>query len=115
MFSDLTNFADILCRLIREEEPPRLQAVLRMAEAKLKSQNELTEAMLEPMWSVAAALCEQLSNQSADVRKNVVFGLVEVRLTVGPEMFTDHVMPQLNPSQQKLVDIYIKRKKIQQS
>jgi hypothetical protein len=71
--------------------------------------------MLEPMWGVAAALCEQLSNQSADVRKNVVFGLVEVRLTVGHQMFAEHVMPQLNPSQQKLVDIYIKRKKIQTS
>jgi hypothetical protein len=37
VYADLTHFADILCRLIREEEPPRLQAVLRMAEAKLKS------------------------------------------------------------------------------
>ena len=50
-----------------------------------------------------------MNNDNADVRKSVVFCLVDVHTVVGDELFC-HFMNKLNPSQQKLVDIYVKRK-----
>jgi len=50
-----------------------------------------------------------MNNQNADVRKCCVFSLVEICQVIGEEFFQTF-MNKLNPSQQKLVDIYIKRR-----
>jgi len=53
-----------------------------------------------------------MSNNNADVRKGVVFCMVEVYFTLQEdEIFQEVFMDKLNQSQQKLVDIYITRKK----
>ena len=49
-----------------------------------------------------------------DVRKTVVFALVEVGDVIGLELFASEVMEKhLNISQQRLVQIYIERKQFQ--
>jgi hypothetical protein len=50
-----------------------------------------------------------INNQNADIRKCAVFCLVEIQGIIGEEFFQAYV-EKLNPSQQKLVDIYVKRK-----
>lgn len=49
-----------------------------------------------------------MSNPNADVRKSVVFCLVEIQSVMKEDqIFNDNFMEKLNQSQQKLVDIYI--------
>jgi hypothetical protein len=58
-----------------------------------------------------------INHTNADVRKCCVFCLVEIHtlLTLcDPSTFAKEFQARLNPSQQKLVDIYIKRKVDQQ-
>ena len=62
----------MLIALLKEEEPPRLQAVLRMTEHLLKTRSEMSNDNL------IAILCQLLGHTDADVRKTVVFCLVEV-------------------------------------
>lgn len=62
----------MLIELLKEEEPPRLQAVLRMTEHLLKTRSEMSNDNL------IAILCKLLGHTDADVRKTVVFCLVEV-------------------------------------
>jgi hypothetical protein len=50
-----------------------------------------------------------INNTNADVRKCCVFCLVEIHSIVEDDYFQSF-LEKLNPSQQKLVDIYIKRK-----
>lgn len=53
-----------------------------------------------------------MSNNNADVRKGVVFCMVEIYFVLQEdEIFQEVFMDKLNQSQQKLVDIYITRKK----
>ena len=102
-----------------EQEPPRLQAVLRMTESRIKSFNVLTSSNtiefnqddFNNLISCSKALAHQLSNTVPDVRKTVVFCLIEVCDTMGVQNFNKEVMePLLNVSQQRLVQIYIDRR-----
>lgn len=62
--------------------------------------------------SLADVLAGQMANQNADVRKGVVFSLVEIYFVLQEdEIFQEVFMDKLNQSQQKLVDIYIQRKR----
>jgi len=55
-----------------------------------------------------------LNHGVPDVRKTVVFALVEVGEVMGLELFSTEVMERhLNISQQRLVQIYIERKQFQ--
>ena len=57
------------------------------------------------------ALAQQVNNPVPDVRKTVVFGLVEVCEAIGNELFTQEVMEKhMSVSQQRLVQIYIERR-----
>ena len=52
-----------------------------------------------------------MNNAVPDVRKTVVFCLVEVGEAMGLQLFSQEVMEKhLNISQQRLVQIYIERK-----
>ena len=109
--------------LIVEMEPPRLQAVLRMTENRVKSLSasvanetyEMTQEDLECLLRLAtSALAPQLNHTVPDVRKTVVFCLVEVGEAMGLQLFSTEVMERhLNISQQRLVQIYIERKQFQ--
>ncbi len=57
------------------------------------------------------ALATQMNNAVPDVRKTVVFCLVEVGEAMGLQLFSQEVMEKhLNISQQRLVQIYIERR-----
>lgn len=71
--------------MLRGEQPPRLQAVLRMVSNKLKflqkyqgSQIVDQETLIFTLVSLAEVLAYLMSNPNADVRKSVVFCLVEI-------------------------------------
>lgn len=72
----------------------------------------MSEADLESLLKLATGgLAPQLNNTVPDVRKTVVFCLVEVGEAMGLQMFSQEVMERhLNISQQRLVQIYIERK-----
>lgn len=64
--------------------------------------------------SLADVMSIQMCHSSADVRKSVVFCLVEVHAVMGDDdVFGDVFLSKLNEGQQKLVDIYITRKRKQ--
>lgn len=112
--------------LLREEQPPRLQALLRMVQNKLrfiqKMQEQTPDApifkpsegqlLIENLQSTSDVLASLMGNQNADVRKSVVFCLVEIHSVISDEaLFQECFLDKLNQSQQKLVDIYINRKR----
>lgn len=62
------------------------------------------------------ALAPQMNHTVPDVRKTVVFCLVEVGEAMGLQLFSQEVMERhLNISQQRLVQIYIERKQFNAS
>ena len=91
--ANLDFASNTLCDLIAEQEPPRLQAVLRMVEHLIKVINTrlgdetLSGPRVNDMLAIAKALAQQMSNQNADVRKTVVFCLVEICQSIGMEKF----------------------------
>jgi len=87
----------MITELIREESPPRLQAALRMCEHMIKSHKNVAEEEL------IAVLCQQMNHSDADVRKTVVFCLVEI--CVRGKLEAAHLSQEsmLNSSQVKLV------------
>lgn len=86
-----------------------------MIQNKLRfaTQNNLvTEILIENLQSLADALRELMGNPNADVRKSVVFCMVEIHSVFkDEELFQEVFLDKLNQSQQKLVDIYITRKR----
>lgn len=86
-----------------------MQAILRMAESRVKSlsasvanqAHEMTEEDLEALLRLATiALAPQLNHTVPDVRKTVVFCLVEVGEAMGLQLFSQEVMERhLNISQ----------------
>lgn len=74
--------------------------------------HEMSEADLDHLLRLATgALAPQLNHTVPDVRKTIVFCLVEVGEAMGLQLFSQEVMERhLNISQQRLVQIYIERK-----
>jgi len=101
MNSPMSFIGGTVTDLIIELEPPRLQAILRMAEARVKAlsvsvanqTHEMTEEDLEGLLRIATgALAPQLNHTIPDVRKTVVFCLVEVGDAMGLQLFSQEVM-----------------------
>lgn len=68
--------------------------------------------MIQNLLSLSDILSSQMSNQNADVRKSVVFCLVEIHSVLNDQqLFEREFLTTLNQSQQKLVDIYVNRKR----
>jgi hypothetical protein len=118
--------------LLRTEQPPKLQALLRMVQNKLRYIQKMQEAqpdtpfltaiegqkLIDNLQCLADVLANQMGNPNADVRKSVVFCMVEIHSIIADdrnsnhdEIFQQMFLDKLNQSQQKLVDIYITRKK----
>ena len=79
-------------------------------------QAESNKQLLETVIQQSDFYAEVINHTNADVRKCCVFLLVEIysllnTLTGGnDDIFNSEFISKLNPSQQKLVDIYVKRK-----
>lgn len=96
----------VFISLIDKEEVPALQAILRLA---VKTVRQLdADLLLNQMGSLMTRLKQQINHVNADVRKSVVFVLVELHFVLAHE-FTRY-LEELSPSQQKLVGIYVERR-----
>lgn len=77
-----------------------------MAEHQVKNINqttreegEITSAKIEHLLTLCKALAQQMSNSNADVRKTVVFCLVEICQAISIDLFQQEVVEtMLNPS-----------------
>lgn len=89
----------ILSELIVREEPPILQALIKIEKYIISkcSNYELTHNLKE----ITEPLISTFSHPHANVRKSVVFCLVELYFTIGDSF--ESCLEELNPSQQKLV------------
>lgn len=100
--SNLDFTSSVLCELIVEMEAPKLQAVLRMAEHQVKVINSkladgevVSSSKAGHLLALSKALAQQMSNANADVRKTVVFCLVEICQAIGIEAFQSEVVESL--------------------
>jgi hypothetical protein len=96
---------EILTAFVRAEEPPILQMCIRLS-AKLCKKMESSHLM-EQLAYILPGLFEAFKSPSAEVRKAVVFCLVDLYQVLG-DRFTPY-LSELNTSQVKLVTIYINR------
>jgi hypothetical protein len=81
------------------------------------TEEETTSGAAESLVSASEYFSEVINHGNADVRKCCVFCLVEIHSAlsrVDKQLFHREYLSKLNPSQQKLVEIYIKRKLDQQ-
>ena len=111
--------------MLQKEWPPRLQALLRMIQNKLKHivktygqsplqmmEHSQAQHLLDQLVELSEVLALLMAHEHADVRKSVVFCLVEIHCVVmDDQIFSEGFLAKLNQSQQKLVDIYVQRKK----
>ena len=101
-----TRMLQILAPLILKEEPPALQALIKTMKHIISKWGEYE---LVPILKILTEpLITTFNHPHANVRKSVVFWLVELYFAVG-ESF-EPWLQELNPSQQKLVWIYIQRR-----
>lgn len=126
MKNEIKFLTNSVVPLLQVEHPPRLQALLKAITLRIKVQPEKLDLEIRQAESNKLALetliqqsefyAEVINHTNADVRKCCVFLLVEIysllnSLTGGnDEIFNTEFLTKLNPSQQKLVDIYVKRK-----
>jgi len=111
--SQVEFFSQTLEPLLRTEQPPRLQALLRMICNKLKFLARLqaanphkqvltpaeTQALIENLVCLSEVLAHLMTNQNADVRKSVVFCMVEIHSAVAEDdIFNEVFMDKLNQS-----------------
>lgn len=89
----------ILSPMILKEEPPVLQALIKTIKHVISSSSEYE---LSPILKkVADPLITTFNHPHANVRKSVVFCLVELYFVIGDSF--ESCLEELNPSQQKLV------------
>ena len=99
-------WCDLLLKHVACEDSPALQALLRVLTRVLKRVEK--SACYSLLAGVMTTLAKSLNHSNPDVRKTVVFSLVELN-----HHFGDAFQPfigQLSQSQQKLVTIYIQRR-----
>ena len=96
----------VLIQSIKLSEVPAVQAFIRI----LTKVVIVTKAaqLLPLLRTVVNQMKDSLNHSNADVRKSVVFCLVEIQGIIGNEF--NPYLEELTPSQQKLVTIYIQRR-----
>eukprot|EP00347_Sterkiella_histriomuscorum_P005558 403356151 len=117
--SDIKYLSEVLAPLMNQVQPPKVQAIIRAISNRVKAINQGTieyefktenyVQIVKSLVSISGIFAEVINNQNADVRKCSVFCIVEIHSKIGDENFMSYLQ-KLNPSQQKLIDIYIKRK-----
>ena len=103
--SDPHRCMAVLVPVVMREEPPTLQLALRLM-AKLMGHFSQSQ-LLSILPQLLPPLFESFKNPNADVRKAVVFCLVDMYVVLG-EQLTPH-LSSLTTSQLKLVTIYINK------
>jgi len=103
--SDAHRCMAVLVPVVMKEGPPTLQLAVRLQSKLVPRFSQLQLLAILPQ--VLPPLFEAFKNPNADVRKAVVFGLVDMYMVLG-EQLTPH-LAVLSTSQLKLVTIYINR------
>jgi len=103
--SDAHRCMAVLVPIVSKEPPPTLQLAVRL-QSKLVGRFSAVQ-LLSILPQVLPPLFQAFKNQNADVRKAVVFSLVDMYLVLGEDL-TPH-LAELSTSQLKLVTIYINR------
>ncbi len=85
--SDIDFITNTVCKLIQIESPPRLQALLRMINTKVREVQSQQYKDMSSLEVLAPFMAEAINNPNADVRKCVVFCLVEIYNVLGPDLF----------------------------
>jgi len=108
--SDSHRCMALLVPVVMKEGPPTLQLAVRL---QSKLVNRFTQLqLLSILPQILPPLFEAFKNPNADVRKAVVFCLVDMYMILG-EQLTPH-LAILSTSQLKLVTIYIDRVRVKQ-
>ena len=100
------TWSGLLCKYMDTEDSPALQALIRILTRLVKRAEKPSGSALLAV--VMPALAKTLNHTNPDVRKSVVFSLVELHYAFG-DGFSSY-LAQLSQSQQKLVTIYIQRR-----
>ena len=103
--SDAHRCMAVLVPVVMKEAPPTLQLAVRLQSKLVPRFSQLQLLAILPQ--VLPPLFEAFKNPNADVRKAVVFCLVDMYMVLG-EQLTPH-LAVLSTSQLKLVTIYINR------
>ena len=103
--SDAHRCMAVLVPVVMKEGPPTLQLAVRLQSKLMPRFSSLQLLAILPQ--VLPPLFEAFKNPNADVRKAVVFCLVDMYMVLG-EQLTPH-LAVLSTSQLKLVTIYINR------
>lgn len=103
--SDAHRCMAVLVPVVMKEEPPTLQLAIRLQSRLVDRFTQLQLLSILPQ--ILPPLFDAFKNPNADVRKAVVFCLVDMYMILG-EQLTPH-LTVLSTSQLKLVTIYINR------
>lgn len=96
---NIKELLNLLSDLIKKEEPPELQSLIKTLKYIIsKSSPSQITPILKP---ITDSLVMSFNHPHANVRKSVVFCLVELYFSIGDAFET--CLEELNPSQQKLV------------
>lgn len=96
----------VLLHHVKTQDVPAIQAFIRVLTKCIT--NSQTPNILPQINPIFNQMKESLNHGNADVRKSVVFCLVEIQSTLQSDF--GQYLAELTPSQQKLVTIYIQRK-----
>ena len=96
----------VIIESIKLNEAPAIQAFIRILTKVVLAAN--ANQLLPLLRVITNQMKDSLNHSNADVRKSVVFCLVEVQGIIGNEFLG--YLDELTPSQQKLVTIYIQRR-----
>eukprot|EP00397_Hematodinium_sp_SG-2012_P021477 GEMP01022189.1.p1 GENE.GEMP01022189.1~~GEMP01022189.1.p1 ORF type:complete len:633 (+),score=154.16 GEMP01022189.1:131-2029(+) len=105
---DPVRAMDIIAPVINRGETPLLQVAIRLMSSALSRMGHEKVKSLA-LTTVLPGIVNAFHDVNADVRKSVVFFLVDLYLVLGDEMMPH--LKDLSPSQLKLVTIYIGRAK----
>lgn len=96
----------LLLQFTAKEEVPAIQAFIRqLTKAIKRCPSDKLSGMMRVLTD---QMKDSFNHSNADVRKSVVFCLVEIHYIVGDSF--NAYLEELSPSQQKLVTIYIQRR-----
>ena len=101
-----TVIIPVLIQNIREQEVPAIQGFIRIL-TKVVTLAKPSNLM-SIMRTIMNQMKDSLNHGNADVRKSVVFCLVEIQAVIKEDF--NQYLEELTPSQQKLVGIYIQRR-----
>lgn len=96
----------ILLQYVKTQDVPAVQAFIRILTKIIMASKP--NVLIGLMRSIMSQMKDSLNHGNADVRKSVVFCLVEIQTLIQNEFAA--YLEELSPSQQKLVSIYIQRR-----